>query len=113
MVTADHNLCFLQEVESIVASVTVSLCCVGVEGVLKLRNVELHPINFAATDSCLYMHALTHSYAYSPCAHTLMSFFMLSPHTGVVEQREGYILKCPKSLLPPHHQNTLTVKKFY
>ena len=91
MITADHNLHFLQKVESVVASVTVSLCCVGVEGVLKLWNVELRPINFAATGACLCMHALTHSYTYSPHARTLIHYTILhiltSHRSGRAERR--------------------------
>jgi len=32
-----------------VVSVAVSLCCVGIEGVVKFWNVELRPMNSAAT----------------------------------------------------------------
>ncbi|XP_065884775.1 xylosyl- and glucuronyltransferase LARGE2s-like isoform X3 [Dysidea avara] len=58
------------DVDVVVITVTVSLCCVGVEGVVKFWSVELRPINSAAT--------------------------------GIMQQREDYIIHCPKSLLPPH-----------
>ena len=90
------------------ASVAVSLCCVGIEGVVKFWNVELRPMNSAATGrleeyfmlhlhyanthtkTILHTHAHTHEYTHAyahthtytyPHTHTTCTYTLIHAHT--------------------------------